>query len=334
MSGKINRWVCSSAFALEFLWDCDLKDLFLIDFAIRSSSGSPQPAGWCVPGHRTGRSASVGMFRLPFQVKQKTITYFKFELQSAVTLPVIDPSEKHLDSPESPVIIRAHSSPEEPVEAMTAGRSGHRKADRFAEDGFGRAANDPVASPPCGQMRSLRYSAMNPFDMIAVAILAFCVIRGIFRGLIKEVSSIVGVLAGFYAAYTYYGNLAGLLSGWISNESYLHIVSFLILFCLVFFVVSIIGVIIKYVLNIAFMGWFDRTCGAAFGLVKGILIVSMLFIIFTAFLPQGAPLVKDSVLAPRINRISEKMIKVVPKDMKNEFSAKVEELKKSWKIPQ
>lgn len=175
---------------------------------------------------------------------------------------------------------------------------------------------------------------MNPFDMIAVAILAFCVIRGIFRGLIKEVSSIVGVLAGFYAAYTYYGNLADLLAGWISNESYLHILSFLILFCLVFFVVSIIGVVIKYVLNIAFMGWFDRTCGAAFGLVKGILIVSMLFIIFTAFLPQGAPLVKNSVLAPRVNQISEKMIKVVPKDMKNEFSAKVEELKKSWKINQ
>jgi hypothetical protein len=107
------------------------------------------------------------MFRLPFQVKQKTITYFKFELQSAVTLPVIDPSEKHLDSPESPVIIRAHSSPEEPVEAMTAGRSGHRKADRFAEDGFGRAANDPVASPPCGQMRSFlpKPGAMHPVQV-------------------------------------------------------------------------------------------------------------------------------------------------------------------------
>ena len=168
--------------------------------------------------------------------------------------------------------------------------------------------------------------------MITVAVLAFCVIRGIFRGLIKEVSSIVGVMAGFYAAYTYFSDLAGLLSGWISNESYLNILSFLILFCLIFFLVSIIGVVIKYVLNIAFMGWFDRTCGAAFGLVKGILIVSMLFIIFTAFLPQGAPLVKNSVLAPHVNRISEKMIKVVPKDMKREFSAKVEELKKDWKI--
>jgi len=173
---------------------------------------------------------------------------------------------------------------------------------------------------------------MNPFDMIAVAILAFCVIRGIFRGLIKELSSIVGVLAGFYAAYSYYPHLAGLLSGWITDESYLNILSFLIIFCLIFFLVSIIGVVIKYVLNIAFMGWFDRTCGAGFGLIKGILIVSMLFIVFTAFLPQKAPLVGKSVLAPHVNRISEKMIKVVPRDMKREFSAKVEELKKEWKI--
>ena len=173
---------------------------------------------------------------------------------------------------------------------------------------------------------------MNPFDMLAVVILAFCVIRGIFRGLIKELSSIVGVLAGFYAAYSYYTSIAKLLSHWMSNTAYVNIISFLIMFCFVFFVISIIGVIIKYILNIAFMGWFDRICGAGFGLVKGVLIVSILFFIFTAFLPQGAPFVKDSVLAPNVALISEKMAKLVSKDMKKQFAAKIEELKKTWKI--
>lgn len=129
---------------------------------------------------------------------------------------------------------------------------------------------------------------MNKFDMLIIVILAFCVIRGVFRGLIKEMSSIIGVLAGFYAAYSYYMVIAKLLSRWISSAAYLNIVSFLILFCGVFFVISILGIVIKYVLDIAFMGWVDRVCGAGFGIIKGILIISVLLIIFTAFLPKNA----------------------------------------------
>ena len=173
---------------------------------------------------------------------------------------------------------------------------------------------------------------MNPFDMLAIVILAFCVIRGIFRGLIKEISSIIGVFSGFYAAYTYYPAPAGLLSGWLSDPATVNIISFLLIFCTVFLLISIVGVVIKYVLNIAFLGWFDRLCGCGFGLVKGVLIVSVLLIIFTAFLPSGAPLVKNSVLAPTFSLVSEKMAKVVSKDMKQQFTEKIEELKKSWRI--
>jgi membrane protein required for colicin V production len=174
---------------------------------------------------------------------------------------------------------------------------------------------------------------MNPFDMLAIVILAFCVIRGVFRGLIKELSSVVGVLAGFYAAYTYYLQLSKFLSRWMINEAYVNILSFLIIFCCIFFIISMIGVVIKYVLNIAFMGWFDRICGIGFGLLKGVLIVSVLLIIFTAFLPKGTPFIKESVLAPHVSVVSEKMAKVVSKDMKREFSNKIKEMRKFWKLP-
>jgi len=173
---------------------------------------------------------------------------------------------------------------------------------------------------------------MNLFDMVCIIILGYCLVRGIFRGLIKELSSIVGVFGGFYAAYTYYMKLGKLLSSWISNTSYLNILSFLIIFCVVFIIISIIGVIIKYLLNIAFLGWIDHICGAGFGTIKGILIVSMLLMILTAFLPKNTPLIKNSLLSPIIASVSGKMSKVVSKDMKREFVVKIEEYKKAWKI--
>ena len=69
---------------------------------------------------------------------------------------------------------------------------------------------------------------MNPFDILIITILAYGLIRGIFRGLIREISSIVGVLGGFYAAYSYYPHVANLISAWISNPAYLNILSYLI----------------------------------------------------------------------------------------------------------
>jgi membrane protein required for colicin V production len=172
---------------------------------------------------------------------------------------------------------------------------------------------------------------MNIFDIIVIVILAYCIIRGIFRGLLKELSSIIGVFGGFYAAYTYYAVVAKPLSRWISHTGYLNLVSFIIIFCIVFLVISILGVIINYLLKLAFLGWFDRSAGALFGAVKGILIVSVLLIALTAFLPKGSPFIKDSLLSPHIAYISEKLVKVDSKNIKHAFTAKIEELRKIWK---
>ena len=172
---------------------------------------------------------------------------------------------------------------------------------------------------------------MNFFDIITIIILAYCIIRGVFRGLLKELASIIGVFGGFYAAYTYYMVAAKPLSRWISNTGYLNMLSFLIIFCVVFLIISILGVIINYLLKLALLGWVDRLSGALFGALKALLIVSALLVALTAFLPKGSPFIKDSLLSPHITLISEKMAKVVSKDMRHDFMAKITELKKIWK---
>ena len=173
---------------------------------------------------------------------------------------------------------------------------------------------------------------MNPFDIVIIVILGYSLVRGLFRGMVKEVSSIIGVFGGFYAAYTYYGHLGKLLSRLIQDVAYLNILSFMIIFCGVLIIVSVLGVIIKYLLNIAFLGWVDRIGGVIFGITEGVLIVSDLFISLTAFLPKGSAFIKNSVLAPHVAWVSEKMAKVISKEMKKDFVTKLGELKKEWNI--
>ena len=174
---------------------------------------------------------------------------------------------------------------------------------------------------------------MNPFDVFVIIVIGYSTIRGLFRGLVKVVSSLFGVLGGFYAAYSYYPMVAKIFSGLIINPAYLNILSFLVIFCGVLIIISILGVVIKYLLNLAFLGWIDRFCGVCFGLIKGVLIVTVLFIILTTFLPKGAPIIKKSILAPHVIWISEKMVNLVSDEMKRDFFSKLEEFKKAWKIP-
>lgn len=172
---------------------------------------------------------------------------------------------------------------------------------------------------------------MNPLDILMIVIVIYCFAMGFFRGLMREVISIIGVVGGLWAAYTYYLNAAKYLSKWISDPSYLNILSFLIIFFSVFIIISIIGVIVKYLLQIVTFGWLDRISGGVFGLVKGILIISVLLMTFIAFLQKGSPVIRHSVLSPRVILISEKMAELLPPSMKQEFTAKTKHLKKVWK---
>ncbi len=172
---------------------------------------------------------------------------------------------------------------------------------------------------------------MNLFDIAIIIIVGFCLIRGFFRGFIKELFSVIGLFVGFYAAYTYYLQIAKLLSRWITDTSYLHILSFMVIFCGIFFIISIIGVIIKYILTISFLKWADWIFGAGFGAIKGILFVSILLVILITFLPKGTPIIKKSRLSPHFLSVSTKMASVIPDEMKHNFADKVLELKRVWK---
>lgn len=174
---------------------------------------------------------------------------------------------------------------------------------------------------------------MNLFDIVILVIVCFCVIRGAFRGIIKEAASIVGVLAGIWAAYSYYPKLASTMTGladFLPGPGYVNIVSFMIIFCVVFAVISAIGVLIKFLMKIVFLGWVDKICGATFGFIKGFMIISMLLLILTTFLDKGTPLVKESILSPYIASVSETMSRFGSKDIRHQFGSKIDYVRKIW----
>jgi len=172
---------------------------------------------------------------------------------------------------------------------------------------------------------------MNTLDVVIAVIVGFCLVRGVFRGIVKEITSIVGVFVGFFGAYSYYPLVAALISRLMADEAYVNIVSFVMIFTILFFAVSFIGIVLKHLLKAISLGWADRILGATFGLLKAVLIVSVLLVPLATFLPKESSLIKNSLLAPYVITITQKIVIVVPEEMKQKFSDNIESLKEAWK---
>ncbi|MBF0203315.1 MAG: CvpA family protein [Desulfamplus sp.] len=179
---------------------------------------------------------------------------------------------------------------------------------------------------------------MNIFDIFIVVVVSFGLIRGFFRGFIKEVASIVGVIAGFYGAYTYYKLLVNYklftdyLSQWISKwEIYGNIICFCLIFFAIVILTAMIANLIRLLLKIVFLGWVDKLFGIIFGACKGFLVASVVFLTLTAFM-QGQPeFITKSTLAPYVAHISEMATIFISKELKGDLKIKIERIKEIWK---
>ena len=171
---------------------------------------------------------------------------------------------------------------------------------------------------------------MNLFDLAILAILCFCSIRGIFIGIIRGLFSVTGVLVGFFGASAFYREVAESLLYWMPNASHVNLLSFLSIFFGFFFTISILGVVVNYLLKIDFLNWVKRTLGAVIGIIKGLLFVSVLLLTLTAFLPKGTPIIKNSLFSSYVSLVSEKMARIVSKNMRHKYVAKIGEYKRSW----
>lgn len=167
---------------------------------------------------------------------------------------------------------------------------------------------------------------MNIFDIIIIVVVAFCLIRGFFRGLVGEISGIIGVFAGFYGAYTYYPLLTIYAEPWINSETLRNVAAFFLLFCAILIVISLIALAIKKLLKLVFLGWVDRTFGLVFGGAKGILVMSVVFIILTTFLPKNANFLKQSVLAPYLSQVSSALTVFISQKDKGNYMKNLEGL--------
>jgi len=147
-----------------------------------------------------------------------------------------------------------------------------------------------------------------------VALLAFSTIQAFFRGLLREIFSIIGLAAGILLAAWNYPFLASLLARFITNPAIANVVAFLLIAAGVMVVAAIGGRMVHTAAHAIGLGFFNRLGGAAFGLARGWLACVAVLMAVTAFLPP-TDWVKNSRLAPYFLAGAHAVSFVVPHDL-------------------
>ena len=121
---------------------------------------------------------------------------------------------------------------------------------------------------------------MAPFDIFLAVVLGVSLIYSIFKGMVREIFSLLSLVAGYVVAVRYQGVGADWLAQFISSATIARLVSFGLLFIFTALAVSIVGWYAKKLIRTsdAFSG-LDRLGGAVFGVVKGVLLINPFYFV-------------------------------------------------------
>ncbi len=160
---------------------------------------------------------------------------------------------------------------------------------------------------------------MNWLDIVIVLVIAFFAISAFRAGLIREVVTLVSVVAGIVIAGIFYDDLARDVLTFIGDRETRLVVGFLVLLGAVYLAGQLIAVMLKQAAALLFLGWADHAGGALFGLIKGLIVVEVLLIAFVTFDVGLRDAIDGSAIASVFLEASDVLLFILP----NKFEVEV-----------
>ena len=142
---------------------------------------------------------------------------------------------------------------------------------------------------------------MNGIDIAILVILCGFLLKGLLRGLLKEVCSLAGLFVGAFLAFRYHGPLADALLEQVDLPAQIAVATtFTVLFLSTMIFFLVLGFLLSRFVKLLFLGGFNRLGGGVFGLSQGVLLLAVvLFALSLRPLPWGMDkTMKHATLVP------------------------------------
>ena len=170
---------------------------------------------------------------------------------------------------------------------------------------------------------------MTILDIVAALIVIVSVANAAHKGLAAELIFLASVVAGLVLAFAFYDRLAALLSDLGASESLALLGGFLLIFAAVAAGGLLIAKLARNTLRLLYLRWTDRLLGAVFGVLRGWLVVAIIFMAMTAF-PVTGNLVANSISGEFFLTSAGIVVRFAPQDLQERFSKEYQRIYQLW----
>lgn len=151
----------------------------------------------------------------------------------------------------------------------------------------------------------------------------------LFKGLVREIISLLALLAGFLLAAWYYPVLSSRIADFARNQAVADFIAFVAVFTACLLLGAVTTFIVKRLVKMASLDWMDYLLGAAFGLLRGWAAASIIVLALIAF-PVRENLVERSWFAPYLLAGARAAVRLVPQELKDKFHEQYRKVLEGW----
>lgn len=167
---------------------------------------------------------------------------------------------------------------------------------------------------------TLDYHLMNFLDIAIGSILIFSFIFGLKRGLFVTLASLLGLIAGVYCAIYFSGFAAAYISRWFDwSTQFTNSAAFVVTFLAVVAAISWAGKFLTKLVDLAFLGIFNKILGGLFQALTSAFILSVIFMFLNSsertsdIIPEGSK--EDSRLYTPVASIAPVILPFIIKEI-------------------
>ena len=165
---------------------------------------------------------------------------------------------------------------------------------------------------------------MNWLDYLIIALLAFSALQSFRRGLAREVIGLGAAILAFVLAMWFYGTAGSLIRIWVTSDRAANFLGFMMIVGAVLLMGALVGLAIRGFVRAVGLSFFDHVLGAAFGLIRGVVVAMTLLTAYLAFGPHVdsktmPSAVVNSQIAPYLMEASAVIVGAAPAGLKQSF---------------
>lgn len=155
---------------------------------------------------------------------------------------------------------------------------------------------------------------MTVYDLVIAAIFVFFTARGIWVGLLGQVTVLVALYVGYLVSGQYHDKLFPFLRGVSENPQVVFLLAYAILFACTYVLTMLVGKALTKVVQLTIAGWFDKLLGAIFGAFKALILAILLHMLLTTFLAADSQWLRQCQLCPYLSQAVTMFQQVIKDD--------------------